>query len=215
MKRDELWEEAARVVRGDVRGLLSVREDLEQRWSEGQRGYHDLRHLDEVVDALADLRPSTVETDLDWAGAVFAAWFHDAVYDVEAPADNERLSSELARATLSRNGADRAVVDLTCSLVEASRTHQVGETTGPQAAFHDADLWILSAPTERFDAYCDDVRREYASVPDDAYAAGRSAILRPFLERGSVYRTDHARRHWEPSARDNLGRELERLARGS
>ena len=212
MKRDELWEEAARVVRGDVRSLLSVREDLEQRWSEPQRGYHDLRHLDEVVDALAELRPSTIANDLDWAATVFAAWFHDAVYDVEAPADNERLSSELARATLSRSGADRRVVELSCSLVEASETHEVRETTGPQAAFHDADLWILSAPAERFDTYCDDVRREYAAVPDDAYASGRSAILLPFLERASVYRTDHARCHWEPSARDNLGRELDRLA---
>jgi len=211
MKRDELWEEAARVVRGDVRGLLSVREDLEQRWSEPQRGYHDLRHLDEVVTALAALRPSTIDSDLDWAGAVFAAWFHDAVYDVETPADNERLSSQLARTALSANGVDPRVVDLTCSLVDASETHEVSETTGSQAAFHDADLWILSAPVERFDAYCQDVRREYASVPDDAYATGRSAILRPFLERGSIYRTHHARRRWEPGARHNLGRELARL----
>src|SRR5690349_5605702 len=101
MKRDELWEEAARVVRGDVRGLLSVREDLERRWSQPHRGYHDLRHLDEVLRALAELRPSAIENDQDWAGAVLAAWFHDAVYDVETPADNERLSSQLARTALS------------------------------------------------------------------------------------------------------------------
>ena len=48
------------------------------------------------------------------------------------------------------------------------------------AAFHDADLWILSAPQERFDAYCAQVREEYAFVPQDAYRAGRTAVLRPF-----------------------------------
>jgi predicted metal-dependent HD superfamily phosphohydrolase len=212
MMRDEMWEEAARVVRGDVRGLFSVREDLERRWSEPHRGYHDLRHLDEVLAALQELRAQSLDTDAEWAAVVFAAWFHDAVYDVTAPADNERLSAELARTTLSHNGVEPGVVAATQTLVEASAAHEVTETSGPQAAFHDADLWILSAPSERFDGYCADVRREYAAVPDDAYAEGRSAILRPFLERETIYRTDHAREHWGAAARDNLARELARIA---
>lgn len=211
MMRDEMWEEAARVVRGDVRGLFSVRQDLERRWSERHRGYHDLRHLDEVLGALVELRAESLDTDGDWASVVFAAWFHDAVYDVATPADNERLSAELARDTLSRNGVGSHVVDATCALVMASAEHEVGETRGPQAAFHDADLWILGAPAERFDAYCSDVRREYEAVPDAAYADGRGAILRPLLDRESVYRTDRARLLWEAAARDNLRRELARL----
>ena len=36
--------------------------------------------------------------------------------------------------------------------------------------------------------------------------------LRPFLVRDHVYRTAHARAEWEPSARENLARELTRLA---
>lgn len=212
MLRDEMWEEAARVVRGDVRGLLSLRQDLERRWAEPHRGYHDLRHLDEVVAALVELRPTAIDTDAEWASVVLAAWFHDAVYDVDAPADNERLSADLARTTLSRSGVATAVVDAVCSLVEASAAHDVTERRGPHAAFHDADLWILSAPPDRFDGYCADVRREYAAVPDADYATGRSAILRPFVERESVYRTDRARSRWEPAARRNLRRELDRLA---
>ncbi|WP_404384958.1 hypothetical protein LL946_03870 [Knoellia locipacati] len=213
MMRDEMWEEAARVVRGDVRSLLSVRADLERRWSEPHRGYHDLRHLDEVVVALVELRGSTLDTDAEWAGVVFAAWFHDAVYDVAEPGENEGRSSELARNALSESGIRDDVVRLTCALVEASATHHVAESRGPQAAFHDADLWILGAPPERFDDYCADVRREYAAVPDDAYAEGRGAILRPFLARESIYRSEHARHHWEPAARENLHRELARLTR--
>jgi len=212
MLRDEMWEEAARVVRGDVRGLLSLRDDLERRWAEPHRGYHDLRHLDEVVAALVELRPRAVDTEGEWASVVLAAWFHDAVYDVDAPADNERLSADLARNTLSRNGVEAGIVDTVCSLVEASAAHDVADRRGPQAAFHDADLWILSAPEERFDGYCADVRREYAAVPDADYATGRTAILRPFVERESVYRTSHARRHWELAARRNVQRELDRLA---
>jgi len=211
MQRDEVWDEAVRVVRGDVHGLVSVREDLGRRWSEPHRGYHDLRHLDEVVAASVDLRAGVIDTDEDWAGVVLAAWFHDAVYDVADPADNEHLSAGLARASLSDHGVDPAVVDTVTSLVEASANHVVTQTRGPQAVFHDADLWILSAPEDRFGEYCADVRSEYASVPDAAYAQGRSAILEPLLDRPWVYRTGHARRDWEPAARANLSRELSRL----
>jgi len=216
MLRDTSWDEAVRAVRGDVHGLVSARDDLVARWSQPHRGYHDLRHLDEVLAALTELRDAALDTEEDWASAVLAAWFHDAVYDVAAPAaadpDNERRSAELARDTLSANGIDATVVDAVVSLVEASQFHEVRQTRGPQAAFHDADLWILGAPKGRFDEYCEAVRLEYAAVPDDAYARGRSAILTPFLARSYVYRTDHARRRWEDTARGNLGRELARLS---
>lgn len=211
MQRDEVWDGAVRVVRGDVHGLVSVREDLARRWSEPQRGYHDLRHLDEVLAASESLRAHCLDTDEDWAAVVLAAWFHDAVYDTESPADNERLSAALARAALTAHGVASPLVATVTSLVEASADHAVTQTRGPQAVFHDADLWILSAPEGRFDEYCADVRREYASVPGHAYAQGRSAILSPFLARPVVYRTAPARRDWEAAARTNLTRELRRL----
>jgi predicted metal-dependent HD superfamily phosphohydrolase len=64
----------------------------------------------------------------------------------------------------------------------------------------------------RFDEYCTQVREEYAHVPAAAYASARARVLRPFLVRDHVYRTAHARAEWEPSARENLARELTRLA---
>lgn len=211
MQREEAWDEAVRVVRGDVHGLVAVRADLTRRWSEHHRGYHDLRHLDEVVAAAAGLRAPCLDSDEEWAVVVLAAWFHDAVYDTAAPADNERLSARLAHAALGRHGVAPSHLETVASLVEASAEHVVAQTRGPHAVFHDADLWILAAPEPRFDEYCGDVRREYASVPDAAYAQGRSAVLAPFLDRTSVYRTAPARRDWEPAARSNLSRELRRL----
>lgn len=216
MLRDEMWDEAVRAVRGDAHGLDSVRGDVVERWSEAHRSYHDLRHLDEVCRALNELRGPSLDGDTEWASVVFAAWFHDAVYDINIHAsaagpENERQSAELARTALSANRIGAEVVESVVALIEASETHEVHETRGPQAAFHDADLWILAAPLERFDDYCAAVRREYAAVPDEAYAQGRSAILAAFLERESVYRTDHARQVWEAVARRNLTRELTRL----
>ena len=52
------------------------------------------------------------------------------------------------------------------------------------------------------------MREEYAEVPEEAFRAGRAAVLRPFLERESIYATDLARREWEPQARDQLAAEI-------
>ena len=65
--------------------------------------------------------------------------------------------------------------------------------------FHDADLWILGAPPDRFDQYCRQVRDEYAWVPDADYAAGRAAVLMPFAASDRLYLTPSASR-W-PSGR--------------
>ena len=80
--------------RWPLRALLDVRDDLLAAWD--RPGYHDLRHLGEVLDRL---------DDLDRAGAVFdrvpvvlAAWFHDAVYDGRP--DAEERSALLAEARL-------------------------------------------------------------------------------------------------------------------
>ena len=42
----------------------------------------------------------------------------------------------------------------------------------------DADLAILAAPPDRYDAYLAGVRRDYAHVSDTDFAAGRAAVLR-------------------------------------
>ena len=55
------------------------------------------------------------------------------------------------------------------------------------AAFHDADLWILAAPEQRFDAYCAQVREEYAFV--DEQALPRRAQRGPAAVRGARRRS--------------------------
>ena len=188
--------------------------DLLRRWSEPQRSYHTTTHLVEMFWALEELEEAG-ETDAR-KGAVgrVAAWFHDAVYAVPDAAGNEERSAAVAAEALRRLGLhdhDLTVVD---RLVRASERHALPDRHGLDAAFHDADLWILSAPGDRFDAYCSQVREEYAQVPDAAYAMGRSAILAPFLERPRIYATDAADAGWTGRARENLRRELDRLSPG-
>ena len=191
--------------------VMAIGTDLMRRWTEPHRGYHDTRHLVEVFWALEDLEEGGETTSREGVLGRLAGWFHDAVYDPAAqPGSNEADSADLATRDLRALGLAPGDIDLVRDLVLDTTTHDV-RAGGLPAAFHDADLWILSAPADRYEEYTAQVREEYAAVPDEAFRAGRAAILRPFLEREAIYATPTARDRWEDTARDNLRREVEQL----
>jgi predicted metal-dependent HD superfamily phosphohydrolase len=182
------------------------------RWNEPTRRYHTTTHLVEMFGALEELEDAREIDDRQCSLARLAAWFHDAVYDPAARSgSNEADSAALAADTLRRLRVGIHDSDTIDRLIRLTARHDADAVEPLDAAFHDADLWILSAPQERFDSYCDQVRQEYAHVPDAPYRQGRSAILAPLLHRDRIYRTSHALHGWETPARINLGRELARL----
>jgi len=186
--------------------------ELLARWNEPSRRYHTTTHLVEMFGALEELEHAREIDDRECSVARLAAWFHDAVYDpAAASGSNEADSALLARDTLQRLSFGDEDMDAIDRLIRLTERH---DTDGPEpldAAFHDADLWILSAPQARFEGYCDQVREEYAFVPEALYRNGRATILGPLLHRDRIYRTSHALRDWEKPARSNLTRELARL----
>ena len=56
------------------------------------------------------------------------------------------------------------------------------------------------------------VREEYAHVPDDLFAAGRSAVLGDLLAKPHLFHTPYARASWEAAARANVEAELSALS---
>ena len=191
--------------------VLAIGSDLLRRWTEPHRRYHSTRHLVEVFWALEDLEEAGEVSAREGALGRLTGWFHDAVYDPAAPAgSNEADSADLAVRDLHALGLARDDVDTVRDLVLASSTHEL-PTKGLAAAFHDADLWILSAEPARYADYTAGVRAEYAAVPDDVFRSGRAAVLRPFLDRAAIYATPTGRERWEDPARANLARELEVL----
>jgi predicted metal-dependent HD superfamily phosphohydrolase len=204
---------APRAPDGEV--VARIGADLVDRWNEPARRYHTTRHLVEMFGALEDLEESGEIDERQGSLARLAAWFHDAVYNpAGSPGANEADSALLARDTLPHLGFEADDIDAIDRLILLTARHDADATEALDAAFHDADLWILASPAERFDDYCDQVREEYAQVPEAAYRQGRAAILQPLLRRDRIYRTARALQSWETPARVNLGRELKRLNEG-
>ncbi|WP_134774077.1 HD domain-containing protein [Ornithinimicrobium flavum] len=187
-------------------------------WSQPHRVYHTTQHLAEVLTALDELAAQVGLDPLDALLARTVAWYHDLVHDPRAtPGSNEHRSATLARDHLHRLGVEDGLVDVVEAGVLMTRTHQVPESS-PHApaldAVHDADLWILSAPPDRYAQYREQVRQEYAFVPEDAYRSGRVDVLAPFRDRPRLYRTGHAHRGWTARARRNVGDEIAGLGGG-
>jgi predicted metal-dependent HD superfamily phosphohydrolase len=189
-------------------------EALLARYGEPWRAYHDHRHLAEVLAAIDRLAAAAGSADVADSAQVarLAAWFHDAVYDPAALAGaNEEASAALATEVLAGLGRPAAEVARVADLVRGTAAHEAGDDAAAAILF-DADLAILASPAARYRNYVADVRTEYAHVADADFRAGRSAILRGFLERPTIYRTAAAQADWEQAARANITAELTRLS---
>jgi len=183
--------------------------DLIARWSEPHRFYHTRRHLAFVL-SIVDANATAVD---DPGPVRLADWYHDAVYDPWA-ADNEERSALLAEQQLGTLGLPAETVAETARLVRLTATHEVADSDRNGALLSDADLAILAATPPRYNRYCAAVRREYAHVPEEAFRAGRTAVLRHLLALPSLYRIVAERVEWTARARANLSRELRRLEVG-
>ena len=188
-----------------------VRDRLLGAYAEPRRGYHDLRHLEEVLDHLDVLLadPGTGPLRVDADVVRLAAWFHDAVYD-GAPDDEER-SARLAEESLAAAGVQVEIVAEVARLVRLTAAHDPADGDLAGAVLSDADLAVLAAEPERYAEYVSGVRREYAHVPDDAFRRGRAEVLRGLLAAPSLFRTAAGRRRWEARARANVEAELAAL----
>lgn len=193
----------------------SVADELEARHSEGHRHYHTGEH---VAEALAEAeRLLAVEPAADPDAVALAVWFHDAIHDpTDGPGESEAASAALAVDRLPAfDYADRDLLaDEVHRLILLTAGHRVDHADRSGAVLVDADLWILSSPSDRYDRYCADVRAEYRHVGPDAWAAGRQAVLTAFLaSAGELFTAGAAddRAERRERAVDNVGRELAAL----
>ena len=193
-------------ARWPLSGAAAVCDELLSAYADPARGYHDTRHLTEVLDRLDELAEAGAR--FDRIAVALAAWFHDAVYDGRP--DAEERSAAWAETALARHEPE--LVGEVARLVRLTETHRPAPEDRNGCALSDADLAILAAPPDRYAAYVADVRREYAHVSDDDFRAGRAAVLSDLLAKPRLFHTAHAQEHWEPAARANVEAELTRLA---
>jgi len=191
------WKSVA--VRGDS---APPYEDLVERYSEPQRAYHTLNHIEHCLDEFDAARSLAQD-----AGAVeMAIWYHDAVYEPRKR-DNEEKSARLALEVATRMGMRALRRKKVAAMILASRHHRSPADPDSQL-FTDIDLSILGQSRSRFAEYEAQIRREYEWVPEPIFKAKRASLLRSFLDRPTLYSTLFFRKRYEARARENLAKSL-------
>lgn len=183
----------------------AVYNDLTLRYSEPHRAYHTLQHIGHCLDELEQVRDLASNPD----AVELALWYHDAVYDTKTKDSEERsaaLAVEMARnASLSDNLGQSVA-----NLIMATK-HSATPSDPDVQLLVDIDLSILGQSEDRFDEYEQQVRKEYEWVTEGAFVAGRSAILKSFLDRPNIFATQFFRDRYETQARQNIVRSFDHL----
>lgn len=180
---------------------------LADAYSSPGRIYHTLDHIQEVLEWIDRLRPYA--TDLP--AIQLAAWFHDSIYDPHAT-DNEERSALYAQSFLSSLAIPSETLQAASQMILSTKTHWTEESQRDCQILLDADLAILGAPVERYDAYAQAIRQEYDWVPETSYRAGRVQVLQNFLQRARIYWTAPLYADLEEQARENIRREIVSLS---
>jgi predicted metal-dependent HD superfamily phosphohydrolase len=188
-------------------GAAGAFDELVARYREPHRRYHGVQHLSHVIRDVGVLLPS-VELEIHPALVRLAALFHDAIYDPQRH-DNEAASAQLARRVLGDLGVSDGALDEIDRLIMTTVDHLADDPAA--ALLADADLAVLGADPAAYQAYVTGVRAEYSYVDDATWRIGRPAVLRRFLDRPVIYRTEPMRSR-EARARANLAAEIRMLS---
>ncbi|MBP4142213.1 hypothetical protein J3S90_10405 [Flavobacterium sp. P4023] len=174
--------------------------DLAKAYSSKSRHYHNLTHLEEMIELFEKYKNKLQNPDQ----VLFSIFYHDSIYKATRK-DNELKSAELALKVLSSNELldKQLIFDMIC----ATQLHQHNAIEDINWLI-DFDLKILAKDWEAYQIYYNQIRKEYRIYPDFLYNPGRKKALEHFLENEFIFQTEEFRLLFEEKARANIKREI-------
>lgn len=208
--------EALEAVLALVPVAETAKAELRGRLAEPARHYHGAAHVALLWER--HLRHGAgVVREAPWhQWLACAVAYHDAIYDA-ARKDNEARSAVLwqdARPGLPWEGiawVTGTILATANHLAAAPEPGMGAEAWAARAWMLDLDLTPLGEAPAAFDANTAALRREFAHLSDEAWAAGRGAFLRGISRTERLFRTEVLHAAFEAQARANFARDLERF----
>jgi predicted metal-dependent HD superfamily phosphohydrolase len=196
-----LWRRNQRTGTGDEAD--SVWHEVETRYAEAHRCYHDIRHVAHCLRQLDRARDQLVRPD----HVEMAIWFHDVIV-VPGRGDNEQRSAALFR-ELAGPVMIPALVAAVVDLILFT-THRAAPADADHRVICDIDLSSFASPWEGFLANSRAIEAEFPG-PHDEYVRREIAFLESLLQRPRIFLTDFFHERCEARARDNIRRFLAML----
>ena len=179
--------------------------EIEQSYSESNRHYHNLSHIEDLIKELSDVK----EQIQDWDTMMFSVFYHDIIYNPKSK-KNEEKSALLAKKRLQTIGFPEEKIGKCFEQIIATKSHNKNSDNDVNLLI-DADLYILGKSREEYVIYTENIRKEYSHYKDFIYKKGRKKVLKHFLSMDRIYKTVHFYNRYEIKARINLSVELDLL----
>ncbi|WP_241331390.1 HD domain-containing protein [Chryseobacterium arthrosphaerae] len=179
--------------------------EIETKYTEKGRYYHNLLHLDNMFQELEAVKDRISRFTL----LSFAVFYHDIIYDATSKS-NEEKSAVTAEKRLAELGLSYEEIMIVSDQILATKSHQKSENMDINYLL-DADLSVLGKDRETYLVYTQMIRKEYSIYPDFLYKPGRKKVLRHFLELENIFKTEYFRDQYETQAKENIETELRLL----
>jgi predicted metal-dependent HD superfamily phosphohydrolase len=111
--------------------------EIERGYSNKNRHYHTLSHLDNLLEQLTDLKTEIK----NWDTILFSLYYHDLVYN-SLKTNNEEKSAEIAEKRMSQISVPTEIIQECSNQILATKAHSPTPDNDTNL-FIDADLSIL------------------------------------------------------------------------
>ncbi|MES2041779.1 MAG: hypothetical protein V4495_28515 [Pseudomonadota bacterium] len=203
------WSDLIRGLAGSARHAMEVWTLLDKHYSEPQRSFHNLSHIQSMLKH-AEERRADIQ---NFSVVSLAIWFHDMVYDTHAN-NNELKSAELAGELMMRMEINPTIIMHVQQCILATARHEVADFKNRAAdipLFLDIALTILGAPKDVYQQYSRAIRNEFRWLEAPAYRAGRLKVLKRFADREQLYFHPIMAAQFDAQARANIAWEIKKL----
>ncbi|KAA2220307.1 HD domain-containing protein [Chryseobacterium sediminis] len=183
----------------------SLWKEIETKYSEKGRHYHNLLHLENMFSELGAVKSNIS----DFTAISFSVFYHDIIYDATSKI-NEEKSAAKAEKRLAELHLDKNKISMISEHILATKSHQKSYQEDTNYLL-DADLSVLGKDFKTYLEYTQSIRKEYSIYPDFLYKPGRKKVLKHFLELESIFKTDYFKEKYEAQAKENIAEELRLL----
>ena len=205
---EEQWTKLARKYSQDEVLINKYYDEIKSAYSSPSRHYHNTAHIHALLTLANQYQSSLHDKDV----VDFSTFYHDIVYKVTR-SDNEEKSALRAQKNLSDLKLAPDKIATVGKYIRATKQHKLDGANNESdlAWFLDFDMSILGAEWDKYLEYTRELRQEYSIYPDFLYNQGRRKFLQKSLSTPYIFHTTLFRTYHEQDARENIGRELERL----
>lgn len=156
-------------IKCDINTLLAM-------WNESHRYYHNLNHLNDLIDQINEEKSKYSEKEYE--KLIITSLFHDCAYDPMRLDNEEKSADFLLECCSDKSNSDILEVR---QMILDTKTHQ--STTNLSESFNHYDMNIVERDFDQLLEWENGISFEYSGYGKDAYKEGRLKFLESILDK--------------------------------